>query len=140
MERFVLDCSISLAWCFPDQTTPETHAVLERLEKKQKAVVPGQWYWETANVLGIAVRQKRITRAHCDNYLQTLSRLRIVSDDESFKRTLSDTLVLTMHMNVTAYDAAYLELAQRLDIPLATADKHMSRLARELKVALIEAA
>jgi predicted nucleic acid-binding protein len=134
---FVLDCSVAMPWCFADEENAYAEAVLDRLEKTA-AIVPSLWRLEAANILLSAERRKRITRAEATRLASFLSDLPIHDDSESALRGLSRVLDLGRDHHLTAYDAAYLELALRLGLPLATLDQQLCRAAREVDVPLLE--
>jgi predicted nucleic acid-binding protein len=112
----VLDCSVAVTWCFEDETTPETDALLERV-KNEGAMVPMLWQLEMGNVLLQAERRGRITRADVARRLELIGTLPITTDDETSFRALRDVLALARTENLTTYDAAYLELAMRRGLP-----------------------
>ena len=116
MSRFVLDCSMTMAWCFGDEATPRTRAVLASL-RSQTAVVPSHWMLEVANALVISERRGRILASEIGPFLRTLSGLPIDIDDQTAEQALGDTLTLARKWKLTAYDAAYLELALREGLP-----------------------
>ena len=128
MSAFVLDCSIAVAWLFEDEAKPQTDALLDRL-KKDGAHVPGLWRLEIGNVLASAERRNRITAAQVSACLGLLDRLPIVTDAETESRALREILALARSENLTTYDAAYLELALRRGMELATLDKPLIRAA-----------
>jgi predicted nucleic acid-binding protein len=138
MSRFVLDSSIALAWCFVDEATPVTEEILESLETN-KAIVPSLWPLEIANSLSLSLRKKRIDDAGVFKFLERIESLQIAIDNETILHALTDTFALSCHCELTAYDAAYLELAQRLDIPLASKDRQLCAAAKKLKITLIGA-
>ena len=133
MTGFVLDCSVAATWLFPDQGTPETEALLDRL-KIEGALVPGIWHLEVGNVLVRAERRRRIARAKVTAYLHLLRRLAIVTDAETDDRALRETLQLARECGLSTYDAAYLELAMRRGVQLATLDRALIRAARYMQV------
>ena len=133
MTGFVLDCSVAATWLFPDQGTPETEALLDRL-KIESALVPGIWHLEVGNVLVRAERRRRIARAKVAAYLHLLRRLAIVTDAETDDRALRETLQLARECGLSTYDAAYLELAMRRGVQLATLDRALIRAARYMQV------
>ena len=133
MSAFVLDCSIAVAWLFDDEATPETDALLDRL-KDDSALVPGLWHLETGNVLARAERHKRISGAQVAAHLDLLDRLPIVTDTETQRRAFREILMLAGSVRLTTYDAAYLELAMRRGIALATLDNALIQAARHLDV------
>ncbi len=133
MKGFVLDCSVAATWLFPDQGTPETEALLDRL-RTEGALVPGIWHLEIGNVLVRAERMKRIAKSKVAAYLHLLKRLAIVTDNETDERALRETLLLARECGLSTYDAAYLELAMRRGVQLATLDRALIRSARYMQV------
>ena len=133
MSAFVLDCSIAVAWLFDDEATLETDALLDRL-KDDSALVPRLWHLEIGNVLARAERHKRIRPAQVASHLDLLSRLPIVTDDETHRRAFREILTLAGTQRLTTYDAAYLELAMRRGVKLATRDKALVQAARHVDV------
>lgn len=138
MTPFVLDASVAFAWCFADEATPAADRLLDRLQQ-DGAIVPALWPLEVANVLRMAERRRRIARSTSDRFVDLLARLPIAIDEETAGRALGDTLVLARDRDLTVYDAAYLELARRLAVPLATRDLDLRKAARAEGVALLPA-
>ena len=134
----VLDASLTLAWYFEDEQTPTIDSVLTRVVR-DGAVVPSVWRLEVANGLQMAIRRKRIDGAFRDHALQQLGLLPIVVDAETDAYAWTSTLRLADRFGLTIYDAAYLELAQRRSLILATRDEAMRRAGEALRLALIEA-
>jgi predicted nucleic acid-binding protein len=132
----VLDASLALAWYFQDEATPATDIVLDRVAQNG-AVVPALWRLELANGLQSAVRRGRITAAYRDDSLADLGQMRIETDAETDVHAWSATLRLAEKHELTLYDAAYLELAQRRRLPLATLDLELRRAADNLGVAVL---
>lgn len=132
----VLDCSITLAWVYSDETTEPVRRVFELL-RPSGAWVPGLWRLEVANVLQMGVRRKRHDAAFRDATLADLAQLPIQVDAEKDQHSWGATLHLAERHQLTLYDAAYLELALRRDIPLATLDEDLRRAASAEKVALL---
>ena len=130
---FVLDCSITVAWLFDDESTPQTDELLDRL-KDSGALVPALWRLELGNVLARAERLKRITAAQIADYLDLLDRSPIVTDTETESRAFREILALARSEGLTTYDAAYLELAVRRRLSLATLDKELIRAAHRVQV------
>ena len=133
MNAFVLDCSITVAWLFDDEVTPETDGLLDRL-KDSGALVPALWRLELGNVLAQAEKHKRITATQMAKHLDLLDRLPIATDTETESRAFREILALARTEGLTTYDAAYLELAMRRGLELATRDKQLVRAARRLQV------
>ncbi len=130
---FVLDCSITVAWLFEDESTPQTDELLDRL-KDSGALVPALWRLELGNVLARAERLNRITAAQIADYLDLLDRSPIVADTETESRAFREILTLARNEDLTTYDAAYLELAVRRRLPLATLDKELIRAAHRVQL------
>jgi len=121
---FVLDCSVTMAWCFGDEATAAAFAVLDRLDS-ETAVVPPHWFLEIANVLTMAEKRKRITAPATTEFLKLLSALDIEIDNVTADRTFPHVLPLCRKYSLTSYDAAYLELAIRRQLPLASLDTEL---------------
>ncbi len=136
MTEFVLDASIALAWCFDDEATAETTALLDRLEGGS-ALVPSLWHLEIANVLLVTGRRARISAARTTEFVVLIEALPIVVDQDMPVRALRDILDLARHESLTAYDAAYLELAMRQGIPLATLHDDLRGAAQRVGVPLL---
>ena len=133
MSLFVLDCSVAMAFFFDDEASQETDALLERLND-HSALVPANWKLEFGNVLAKAERRKRISASQVAAYLNEVDRLPIVVDTETQDRAFREILALARRESLTTYDAAYLELAFRRNIELATLDKSLLRAARSLDI------
>lgn len=136
MSGLVLDCSVAVAWCFEDEASPETDAVLERV-RDEGALVPALWHLELGNVLVQAERRKRLTAADTTTRLELIADLPIVTDDETPTRALREVLTLARAEGLTTYDAAYLELAMRKGLPLASRDKALRKVAARCGVASV---
>lgn len=121
MTAFVLDCSVTMSWCFQDEARAETDALLERL-RDDGAIVPQLWFWEVANVLNIAVRRGRIDAVGASAQLGVLASLPITPDPEGVAQAWRETLRLAQAEGLTVYDASYLELATRTGADLTTTD------------------
>lgn len=132
-EEFVLDSSIALAWCFPDEHAPYPQAVLDSLASMQ-AVVPPLWLYEVSNGLLVSERRKRSTQADTVNWLKFLYLLPIKTDDTT-SPTGNDLVILARTNDLSTYDAAYLELALRRGLALATLDGKLKIVSSMLGVA-----
>ena len=139
MTDLVLDASVALAWCFKNEATAAADRVLERLAA-EAASVPAIWHLEIANVLALSERRQRITPARSTEFIGLLETLVIVIDEETPSRALGRVLDLAREERLTAYDAAYLELAMRLGIPLASKDADLCDAAERLGVSVLRAA
>ena len=132
----VLDASLTIAWLFDDECTPVIDAVLADIET-DGAQVPALWRLEVANTLQVAVRRKRIDAAFRDQAIQRLAVLPIVIDPETNRHAWATTLRLADRYALTLYDAAYLELAQRHSLPLASLDQDLRTAAHTLGLPLL---
>jgi predicted nucleic acid-binding protein len=116
--------SLTLAWCFPDEQATYPLSVLESLADVQ-AFVPELWHLEVANALLVGERRKRCTQADATTWLSFLPALPITVDEETTARAWSDILNLARSHNLSSYEAAYLELALRRGLPLASLDDRL---------------
>ena len=132
----VIDASLTLSWYFEDERTPAADTLLDRVTSTG-AVVPSLWRLETANGLQVAIRRKRIDVAFRDRALTHLTRLPITVDPETDAHAWTTTLQLADRFQLTLYDAAYLELAQRRALPLATLDSALRPAAEALGLTLL---
>src|SRR5437016_1290847 len=128
-DRIALDGSVALAWYFRDEKDPYADAVAARFPGVQ-AVVPALWHLEIANAIVMGERRKRSTIAQATTWLSFLRSLSITVDIETGHRAWTETLNLARRHNLSAYDAAYLELAIRLSVPLATLDDQLKAAAK----------
>lgn len=136
MTPFVLDTSVALAWCFEDESTPGSKALIETL-LNQSARVPPLWRWEVASALLSAERRGRIEPAAASRFLDLLERLPIQVDPDATRQAFQSTWQLARTHDLTSYDAAYLELALRLGLPLATRDRALATAAEAAGVRLL---
>lgn len=133
-EFFVLDGSMALAWCFPDEDAAYPKTVLDSLAAA-RAVVPSLWPLEVANALLVGERRKRSTQADTANWFEFLRALPIDVDDETASRAWSEVANLARSQALSAYDGSYLELALRRGLPLATLDGPLRAAAKAVGVA-----
>jgi predicted nucleic acid-binding protein len=133
---FVIDCSVAMAWLFHDEATPKTAALLDRLVA-ETALVPGWWFIEITNVLAFAERKRRVTPAQSDAFIADIQKLGIERDDQGPDRAFTYLLSLCRTHHLTSYDAVYLDLAVRRNLPLATLDADLRKAARKLGLALL---
>ena len=125
LMAFVLDASITASWAFQDEDHPDASLAFDRV-RAEEGVVPSLWWFEVLNILIVNERRRRITESDTAACLLSLSRLRIRVDrvpDES------GVLRLARVHRLSAYDAAYLELAQRQGLPLAMLDADLRKAA-----------
>jgi predicted nucleic acid-binding protein len=127
----VIDTSLTMAWCFEDEATDDADGVLDRL-LEDEAIVPPLWQFEVTNVLLVAERRSRITEAQTTRFLDLLSQLPIRID--ASLTDLTALLSAGRRHGLSAYDAAYLVLAERLGVPLATLDERLAAAGRSAGV------
>ena len=121
---FVVDASVTLAWCFEDESSERADEVRRRLATED-AVAPSIWPLEVANGLRSAERRHRVAAGELPGLRLLLSALPIRVEALSLDAALSDVLEIARALDLTAYDAAYLSLAVRRAIPLATVDDRL---------------
>ena len=131
----VLDASMTLAWLFEDEQTDQVLATINHVYMGG-ASVPPLWRYEVANGLQMAIRRQRITPDYRTRCLDKIDELPITIDPDGVSEIWSTPIKLADLYRLTVYDAAYLELAQRRRLPLATLDAALSKAARESGVDL----
>lgn len=132
----VLDCSVTLAWIYADEATDAVREAMERVAT-DGAFVPAIWRLEVANSLQVGVRRGRIDGVFRDASLADLALLEIAVDPDTNAYAWTATLRLADRFGLTTYDAAYLELAHRRSLPLATLDKELRAAGKTLGVPLL---
>ncbi len=133
-EAFVLDSAVTLAWYFKDEANAYADAVAARFPGVQ-AVVPVIWPLEIANAILMGERRKRSTEAQAAKWLAFLGSLPIAVDDETNVRAWTDVLSVARAHRLSSYDAAYLELALRRGLGLASLDTNLKAAAKAKGVA-----
>jgi predicted nucleic acid-binding protein len=136
MAVFVPDASLTLAWYFEDETTDWSEAQLARLQSGDTAVVPQHWQLEVANTIVLAIRRGRTTKDTSTAFFRSLLALPIRVDSATREATFRDVFAYAEKYRLTIYDAAYLELAIREGIALATLDNDLRTAARAAGVSL----
>jgi predicted nucleic acid-binding protein len=131
----VIDSSVAIAWCFTDEQDFYSKSVLHALVF-QEALVPNLWHLEVANALVVGERRKRSTQTETVAWMGFLSALPITVDGETKTRAFADSTHLARAHHLSAYDAAYLELAIRRGLPLATLDDKLKTAAKAAGVTL----
>ncbi len=122
-DAFVVDASMAFAWVKPSQASDESDALLERIEQGATAVVPPLWFLEVANGLLVAQRRKLLTAMERTRALDRLSGLALTVDDGDARIAFSRTSALAEEHGLSLYDAAYLEVALRRTLPIASRDE-----------------
>lgn len=136
MTALVIDASVLLSWCFEDEGGPEVDAMIDKVAA-EGATVPGLWSLEIANALVAAERRGRITPADSAAFTAMIEDLPLVADPCTSARALHETIGVAREQGLTAYDAAYLELAMRLGLPLATGDRRLGAAGQRVGVVIL---
>jgi len=129
----VLDASITACWAFDDEDHPDASLAFERM-RTEEGVVPCLWWFEVRNILIVNERRRRIAEADTASFLLNLSRLRLRADQSPDEDAV---LRLARAHRLSVYDAAYLELAQREGVALATLDADLRKAAASEGVVLV---
>lgn len=124
----VLDCSVAMSWCFEEEASDYADRVLDALEEGE-ALVPSVWPLEVANVLVVAERRGRLKVGESARFLELLQSLPIFVEEVSLPRATGAVLSLARELDLSVYDASYLELAMRSGVALATHDQALAKAA-----------
>jgi predicted nucleic acid-binding protein len=133
----VVDNSVVMSWCFHDGNNSYPNAVLDHLTEAG-ALVPSIWPLEVVNVLLVAERRKFLKETDSVQFIRLLLQLPIRVEYQSAESVLKDVLWLARAQGLSSYDASYLDLAMKKNLPLATLDKRMMKAARSVDVKLFE--
>jgi predicted nucleic acid-binding protein len=128
-RSFVADASVAIAWVHPAQATAETDAMLARLAAGDSLVVPALWPLEVANALTILRRRRKLTPDEARTAIEIIRDLPTVIDHEAAAIAFSRLVPLASEHELTVYDATYIELALRRQLPLASNDAAMKKAA-----------
>jgi predicted nucleic acid-binding protein len=126
LTGIVVDASVALAWYFPDEGNDYADRVLAALEG-HAILVPALWSIEVTNALLVAERHKRIKQPEVRRFIELLGELTVVMDSQSATDAVSNILPLAREYVLSAYDAAYLDVAMRHGAPLATLDGNLRK-------------
>ena len=138
MSRLVLDASVVLTWCFPDEESQKASEISERIAQGDRVAVPAFWRHEILNALLVGERRKRLTRELSQAFIDDLNRLPIDVDEDATSAVVFDvTQALCRKHGLTAYDAAYLGIALRGGHGLATVDDDLRKAAAAENVSLL---
>ena len=129
MTALIIDTSVTMAWCFGTQATSYTRAARE-LAARRGAIVPSLWLYEVTNVLVLARRKRALTADQVSGFLDLLRRLKLQVEAPAPDQVFEEAYALAEQHRLTAYDAAFLELARRYHLPLATTDQALALAAR----------
>jgi len=136
VTAFVLDSSVALCWCFENEATAETDELFRRA-RDEGAAVPNLWPVEVANVLVGAERSRRIDSTKLTEALLLLESIGLEIEADTSSRAFRELVQIAQVERLTTYDAAYLELARRRRLPLATKDRDLAAAARRHGVPLV---
>ena len=135
MASLVIDSSLAASWCFPDEHSDYANSVLHRLSTAVEAIAPRLWAYEVRNSVLMGLRRKRIAHADAQEFLDAIQALPILlADPVSYDAVLE----LAHRHGLTYYDAAYLDLALREGLPLASLDRALCKAAGDSGVALFQ--
>lgn len=139
--RFVLDNSVVMRWLLNDgseESLAYASKVLDLLAQETgEALVPGVWSLEVANVLVKAQAKGLVSEARASAFVGLLAEMAITVDSSTAARALGDTLQLARRFKLSSYDAAYLELALREGLPLATLDADLQSAIKQVGGSLV---
>lgn len=136
-EGFVADSSVGVAWAVHSQSSAATDELLDQVAAGIPLVVPTLWPFEVANSLLALLRRKKILAEDRDRALAALFQLPLVVDDGGSRLALGKTSELAAEHGLSVYDAAYLELAVRRKLPLASRDEALCKAAQSCRVKLL---
>ena len=134
----VIDALLTIAWYFDDERTRKTDKLLDRVSDTG-TVVLAHWRLQVANAFQAAIRRQRVDAVYRDDSLAELAVMPIIIDDDTGSYAWSTTLRLAERFSLTLYDAAYLELARRRSLPIATLDRDPRAAARMLDIGVLGA-
>ena len=137
MSRFVVDASVVLAWCFPDENSTLALSVARMFQHGDSAIAPSFWPHEVLNALLVGEKRKRISSDLMHTFLADLSALPIVLETFPAEDVFDRIRSLSREHGLTAYDAAYLDLAKVRSLPLATLDEDLIRACKKSGVELV---
>jgi predicted nucleic acid-binding protein len=129
-DAFVADASVGIAWSVISQASADTEELLDRVQAGTPFIVPVLWPYEIANALLMLARRKRLTPGEFERALLGLESLSPLIDDEGPRRAANEVTDLAERLGLTVYDAAYLELAERRGLALASRDAALNEAAR----------
>jgi len=131
MTRFVLDASVVLTWCFPDENAAAAQHAAGMFKQGGTAVVPSFWPHEVLNALLVGEKRRRISRELMRSFLEDLATLPIVLQQIPARVVFDRIQRLSREYGLTAYDAAYLDLALVGGLPVTTLDEDLARACRK---------
>jgi predicted nucleic acid-binding protein len=139
VSRFVLDASVVLAWCFPDENAAMAQHVASMFKRGETAVAPSFWPHEVLNALLVAEERKRISKELVQRFLHDLETLPVMLEQFPAGIVFDRIQRLSREHGLTAYDAAYLDLALDAGLPLASLDEDLLQACKKTRVRLVQA-
>lgn len=133
---FVLDCSVALTWVLPDEGNEPADGLADRLET-ESVYVPPIWPLEVGNALLVAQRRGRIKPSELERLIRALAELPIEIEHDTRAIAFGGVMDLARELGMTTYDAAYVELARRRSVPLATLDAPLRRACVALRIPVL---
>ena len=138
MSRFVLDASVVLTWCFPDENAAAAQNVAGLFKQGGTAVVPSFWPHEVLNALLVGEKRGRISNQLVRSFLHDLAALPIMLEQFHAQVVFDRIQRLSREYGLTAYDSAYLELALDSNSPIATLDKDLARACKKSGARIVQ--
>jgi predicted nucleic acid-binding protein len=137
VSRFVVDTSVVLAWCFPDEDAALAQRIAQMFSQGDSAIATSFWPHEVLNALLVGEKRKRISVAQVRTFLADLAALPIALEQVPAEAVFDRIQSKSREHGLTTYDAAYLDLAQAIGVPLATLDEDLIRACRKAGVGLM---
>jgi len=138
VSRFVIDASVILTWCFPDENAAMAQQVAGLFKQGDTAVAPSFWPHEVLNALLVGEKRKRISKELVRSFLDDLATLPIELEQFPTRVVFDRIHHLSREYGLTAYDAAYLDLALDGGLPLATLDDDLVRACKKARARLVQ--
>jgi predicted nucleic acid-binding protein len=138
VSRFVLDASVVLTWCFPDENAAMAQHVAGMFKRGDTALAPSFWPHEVLNALLVGEKRKRISKELVRSFLDDLATLPIVLEQFSARVVFNRIQRLSREHGLTAYDAAYLDLGLDSGLPIATLDEDLVRACKKARARLLQ--
>lgn len=139
MTRLVLDASVALAWLVDKPGSPYAIRVQNSFDAGARGLVPALWYLEMANGLVVATRRKDLTPEDADQGLEFIEQMLVYAiEPDADPVSVRNVFVTARTHQLSAYDAAYLDLARREGLPLATLDQRLRAAAKTARVELFQ--
>jgi predicted nucleic acid-binding protein len=138
VSRFVLDASVALTWCFPDENDVIAQNVAAMFRRGDTAIAPSFWPHEVLNALLVGEKRKRISKELVTSFLDDLACLPVILEPIPTGDVFGRIQWLSRDHGLTAYDAAYLDLALESGLPMATLDEELARACRKVRLRFVQ--